>query len=153
MKFLCDGHGRLWGAIGNKVFYSHPSLVEWWEYQNNFFEFLEDITMIAPVQGGVFIGTTNSLAFLQGSSPEEMQLISKKWVGVFEHSLVKAPALMDAPPDSPTWMGVDGVVTLGLPDGSIRELTREVIKANPAAGAAGHINIEGVSTLLYRIEE
>lgn len=154
MDFLCIGHGRMWGARGKQALYSFPVVVEWWEDQANHFEFTADVTMIAHVAGGTFIGTETETIFLTGTDPAQMGSVTKQWLGVAKDSLVIAPKITDMPTDTPTWMNTEGNVVAGMPDGSIVELTRERVNATPESkGAAGVVSINGVQTLLYRIKE
>jgi len=153
MSHLTLGHGRAWGSSGRFVYYSRPESVEWWENQVNFFEFGAPVTMICKVAGGVFIGTDEEMVFLAGTDPAAMELDdNKKYVGVVNHSLTISSSLRELPEKTPTWMGKDGLIYAGTPDGQILDLTKERVKVTPGnTGRASEITMQNIKLLLYRI--
>ena len=154
MDFLCYGHGVLWGGRDKKVVYSYPGLYEWWEDAENYFEFPTEIRMIYPIANGMFIGLADQVIFLEGTDTSSMQGRTVDWDGVIKGSLVVAPKIADMPVDVPTWMNEDGFIIAGLPDGTVKDITKERVQVTPVSNsAAGVIKIDGVDALLYQIEE
>ena len=63
--------GRIWGALGKKVYYSDPHQYEWFR-PANFLPFLEDIVLVAPTTGGLFINSRKNTWYLEGTDPVKM---------------------------------------------------------------------------------
>jgi hypothetical protein len=64
--------GRIWGARGKQVFYSDPNQYEWFRVAN-FLPFLEDVVLLAPTTGGIFVNSLENTWFLDGTDPAKMQ--------------------------------------------------------------------------------
>jgi len=64
--------GRIWGALGEKIYYSDPGQYEWFRLAN-FLPFLEDIVLLAPVTGGLFVSSLANTWFLEGADPAKMK--------------------------------------------------------------------------------
>ena len=64
--------GRIWGARGKKLFYSDPSQYEWFR-PANFLTFLEDVVLVAPVTGGLYVSSLNNTWYLEGTDPAKMR--------------------------------------------------------------------------------
>ena len=64
--------GRIWGARGKKLFYSDPSQYEWFR-PANFLNFLEDVVLVAPVTGGLYVSSLNNTWYLEGTDPAKMR--------------------------------------------------------------------------------
>ena len=63
--------GRIWGALGKKVYYSDPHQYEWFR-PANFLPFLEDIVLVAPTTGGLFVNSRKNTWYLDGTDPVKM---------------------------------------------------------------------------------
>lgn len=78
--------GRIWGANGNRVYYSDP----FW-YDNfrlgNFFQFDQDVTLIAPISDGIYVGTRKKTYFLEGKDPSKMSILREMTIGAIPGSL------------------------------------------------------------------
>ncbi len=154
LKYLCHRHGRLWGARGNKVFYSHPMLVDWWDDKKCFFEFTSEVKVLVLVQGGVFVGTEDRVEFLQGTDPAEMYPRVVSWEGAVEHSMVISPKSSEMPAETPLFMTTDGYIVACFPDGNLGHVTRDRLLISPHEQCrAGRIKMNGVDTLLFKIKE
>ena len=64
--------GRIWGAQGKKLLYSDPSQYEWFR-PANFLPFLEDVVLVAPVTGGLFVSSLTNTWFSEGTDPAKMK--------------------------------------------------------------------------------
>lgn len=64
--------GRVLVAVGSTLYASQPSQWELCDKRKNFKQFSGDITLIQPVDGGVFVGTTKELAFLGGTEFDKL---------------------------------------------------------------------------------
>jgi hypothetical protein len=130
--------GRLLSAVGTTVYYSEalrPAIRK----VTNFVRFPKHVTFMEPVAGGVFVGTSERMYFLDGEDPA-------KWVlNVVDDTppmggngaTVPASALDQelaggTIDDSVIWLTKAGFV-LGLPNGSVRRPQAENVVVDMAA--------------------
>jgi hypothetical protein len=64
--------GRTWIAGGNTLWYSEPFGPNLFRLSANYLSFPSKIAMVAPVFGGLFVGTGSKVYFLQGTIPSQM---------------------------------------------------------------------------------
>ena len=64
--------GRIWGARGKQVFYSDPGQYEWFR-PANFLPFIEDVALVAPVTGGLYVNSLTNTWYLEGTDPAKMK--------------------------------------------------------------------------------
>ena len=64
--------GRIWGARGKQIFYSDPGQYEWFR-PANFLPFLEDVVLLAPTTGGIFVNSLTNTWYLDGTDPAKME--------------------------------------------------------------------------------
>ena len=69
--------GRIWGGLGKRIYYSDPGQYEWFR-PANFLPFLEDVVLVAPVTGGLFVSSLTNTWYLEGTDPAKMK---STWVG------------------------------------------------------------------------
>lgn len=69
---LREGHGRMWIAEDNYLWYSEPYAYEWFRLQSNFLPFESRIRAVMPTEGGVWVGT-DRLYYLAGKDPNAMR--------------------------------------------------------------------------------
>ena len=144
--------GRIWGALGKQVYYSDPNQYEWFR-SANFLPFLEDVVLLAPVTGGLFVSSRKNTWFLDGTEPAKMSS-RRTGNGAVPGTLtmVQVPAniaggaatsdlfgqLSKMP--TPVWMSPTGFV-VGTHGGNLTYLTENRMNIQPRA--------QGTS--LYRI--
>jgi hypothetical protein len=154
---LCYAFGRMWGSVGNEVYYSEPYRLGLFRTDANKFSFDDDVTMIAKVPTGLFIGMAGCTRFLAGTVPETM-VESDAGSGVVKGSLAycnNMPYLADVLGtaakvinDVPVWLSDDGFVA-GNISGRIFNLTKDRIKMGvPDRGASLYRNLDGVIQIL-----
>lgn len=147
MEHITYAFGRVWGSVGSILYYSEPFHPEWFRSQLNRFEFDQDITLVAQVSTGLFIGCEDNTYFLGGTEPRQMkQLLAGK--GAVPGTLVycnNLPELGDvlSPPERihvgvPIWLSQEGIV-IGNSSGKLFNLTQQKVKFAPGVkGAAVH---------------
>lgn len=142
-------HGRLWVAQGKFVFYSKPHGYELFDLRD-YLGFTSDVTMFAPVQDGIFIGTETETSFIAGTDPKEMRLLTKYAVGVVPGTLAYVPsnqvkALATINEEySPVWTTHTGIVA-GVSGGLVIDLTSERYTLDKAVqGAALYRHHNGI---------
>lgn len=154
---LCYAFGRIWGSSGADVYYSQPFHYGWFRLTSNKFSFDSNVTLIADVATGVFVGTEDSTFFLAGTEPDKMQ---QNRIG--ESSIKGTLAYCNNLPDLesvlgtaekgqvnvPVWMTAEGIVA-GSNAGTLYNLTKNKIKTGiPARGASLYRNLEGMFQFL-----
>ncbi len=139
ISYLTHAFGRMWGAVGNKVYYSEPFKLDWWKQGTSFFEFATDITMIAKTKTGLFIGCSDRTHCLLGTSPEEMQSLDVG-AGAVPGTLAYCNNIIElgdtiSPPEKkhesvPVWVSEEGIVA-GNPVGRLFSLSQGKVKFAP----------------------
>jgi len=131
--------GRLYVAAGNLLFPSEAYAYELFDVRK-YLPFDSRITLIAPVEDGVFIGSEKQTVFLAGRGPEDFELIHKAPYGAIPGALAYAPGSLvkqaQNQGESPVafWLSPQGVC-LGLNGGALQNLTPQYSFSAPAAGA------------------
>lgn len=59
-------------AVGPVLYASRPNAWELFDIRRDFKQFTDDITMIQPVDDGIYVGTTTELAFLSGTEFDKL---------------------------------------------------------------------------------
>lgn len=147
------GHSRMWVAQGSFLFYSKAFGYELFDLRD-YFGFTEQITMIAPVQDGIYIGTEDATYFINGTNPSEMTLQTKYDVGVVLGTLVYVPSKEIKALDNvseevvPVWTTHTGIVT-GISSGNVFNLTADRYSLDKTnQGAALYRDNNGISQYL-----
>ena len=146
--------GRIWGALGGKVYYSDPHQYEWFR-PANYLTFLEDVVLIAPTTAGLFVSSLTNTWFVEGTEPAKMSS-RRTGNGAIPGTLtmVQVPAniaggaqtndlfaqLSKMP--TPVWMSPTGFVC-GTHGGNLTYLTENRMKIVPQTQGAS----------LYRISD
>jgi hypothetical protein len=121
--------GRVWGARGQKVFYSEPYQPELFILDTSFFDMDEEVLMVARGATGMFIGCRDKTVFFAGSSPMEMvQMHAGE--GVIPGTLCYATDLGELGRNVPVWLSKTGVC-VGTTDGQVINLLRDNVRIDP----------------------
>lgn len=137
--------GRVLVASGSVLFASLPHSWELCDLRRDFKQFSAPITLVQPVDGGVFVGTEDELAFLAGNQWDQLAYSSKAPGPVVLGSGVTVPgkALGGAAADAMVCIA-DGELLAGFGDGSIKELADERYHANVTEVAATFREVNGI---------
>jgi len=157
MTCLTYAFGRMWGAVGPEVYYSEPHQTAWFKLTSNRFKFNSDVTVIAMVPTGLFIGMEDRTIFLMGTEPDQM-IQQNAGSGSIAGSLAycnNVPYLADVlgiPEkvfvDVPIWRTVDGFVA-GNVNGRLFNLTKDKLKlGSPSRGASMYRQVDGMFQFL-----
>lgn len=132
MSNLAYAFGRVWGSREKTLYYSEPFRPDLFRTGLNTFSFPHDITMIASMATGIFIGTEEATYALIGDSPEKMHQ-EAVGSGAISGTLaycnnVKHLGDTISPEEKvhnsvPIWMSQDGIV-LGNSSGKLYNLTK-----------------------------
>jgi hypothetical protein len=125
--------GRLVVARGNSLLFSEPLRYGAHDPMRGFIQFEERIYWFAPLDSGIFVGLRNSVRWLAGTSPGDMQQArvgGKSWRGACavvttEHMNPEVQAERVA-----LWMTPTGFA-VGLPGGNVQYPQAERLKGLP----------------------
>ena len=151
MTNLCYAFGLIWGSVGNIVYYSQPFKLSWFRLNMNRFTFETDVTMIAQVPTGLFVGAIERTVFLAGTEPAKMTQ-SFAGTGAIRGTLAycnNVPALNDVlqtsekgHQDVPIWRSRDGIV-IGNAAGKLYNLSKnKLMMDSPSSGASLYRNVD-----------
>lgn len=141
------GHykGRIYLAAGPVLWATELYNYEAVDATRNFMPFEDDITMVAPVGDGIYIGTTRDLQFIQGTLADGLERRTIFSYGVVPGSLVQVPysrvdpRARDGRPmpegEGPVFLTAGGVC-LGLENGDVFNLTQGRVVFPEAVSAA-----------------
>jgi hypothetical protein len=127
-KLLAFWRGRALVAVGKALFASRTHSWELFDLQRDFKPFSANITLVEPVDGGIWVGTEKELVFLAGDKWDSLVRVVKVTGRVVLGSGVKAPGEHvklgkgRAAGDCMVCIA-DGWLVAGLPDGSLAPLT------------------------------
>lgn len=121
--------GRLLIARANIVVFSEPFNYGLTSRRHNFVQFASDVTMIEPVEDGVYVGTRDAVYFLAGSNPRDfVQAVVSSNAPVRGTSTTLSSARLpddmatkatDAP--NAVWLGRDGY-SIGMATGIVHDV-------------------------------
>lgn len=86
---IYNGHALV--AAGDTLFYSEPYAYELFDLRKRQ-RFGSRIVMLAPVKGGVFVGTENQTIFLEGPTPDRFNFQILSDYGVIPHTASRTSA-------------------------------------------------------------
>jgi len=116
--------GRALASKGPRLIFSEYNLLGLYDSVRNIREFESDITMIYPVQTGVFISTTNSIYFLSGKNPTKWIVEQVSTFPALEycryHELVKPGDLSSDSINLAALFGTTKGPALGLSNGTVQ---------------------------------
>lgn len=131
--------GALFVAVGNLLFRSEPHAYELFDIRK-YLPFDSRITLIAPMEDGIFLGTEKRVVFLAGRTLDEFEVVQKTPYGAIPGTLDYAPASLvkqaQNQGENPVafWLSPQGVC-LGLNQGVVLNLTQQYSFNAGAAGA------------------
>lgn len=76
-KYLCYWRGRLITATANVIRFSEPLAYHLHDERHGFIQTSQRITFIQPVDGGLWVGQTNHVIFIEGTSLDNMSISIK----------------------------------------------------------------------------
>lgn len=152
--------GRMWLASGNVLWATELYLYRYVDKTRTFFQFEGDITMIAPVDDGIYLGTDKGLYFLSGTLAElkREKLMSSRVVPgskVFAPTSQTHPLAASQPmPESDSVLFVtDDGICVGVPGGRCYNLTQKSMMLPKADSGAGLFRVDsGVSAYVAALD-
>lgn len=117
--------GRVLVAADNVLYASRPHMIESFDYLRDFKQFTSPITLIQPVDDGVYVGTTTELVFMAGSEFDKMTYRQVLAGPVALGSGVQVPGdlIRGGQPGTAMLCIADGVICAGFNGGNLARLT------------------------------
>ena len=91
-KYLCYWRGRLITATANVIRFSEPLAYHLHDERHGFIQTSQRITFIQPVEGGLWVGQSDHVIFIQGTSPDDMTISIKSAQAPVPNSAIQMPS-------------------------------------------------------------
>lgn len=138
---MCFAHGRVWGANGPYLLYSDEFQADHFR-DGNVIPFEEPLTLVAPVNKGLFVNSLRRTWLLEGTVPGKMgrSLVGEGAIpGTLTMALVEGSGYeisrKFSHTPSPLWASRTGVM-VGTQTGHLVHLTETRLKINPYSKGA-----------------
>jgi hypothetical protein len=120
-------NGRIYVARNDTVIFTEPLRYGVTRPAQGIYMFPERVELLAPSTDGVYVGWQGQVAFLAGMDPYDVSQIAVQAVGPVPRAMTYLPGerLEVGARQVPVWWGTDGVMVAGLPNGQVRQLTRD----------------------------
>lgn len=136
-------HGSLIGAIGRLLFYSSEMRYRLCRIKKNYIMFTSNITMIAWVNGGVYVSNETDTYFMRGNNLDKCEQIPLLPYPAVKGTLVRIPNSNDV-----AWFSARGWVK-GDQQGNVTNVTEGSMLPDVfVTGAAGFREYNGVRQLV-----
>lgn len=156
-RFAAYYAGRLLAAVEDMVVWSEPMQYSLTSIEFNYTLFAEPVTglgVVGETTDGFFVGQLSRTYFVRGDNPNDARLQEVYPSGMVPGTLSHVPGArlpLEAPPTVPVpcWLATNGVVCVGLQDGTVLPLTEPRFVANVGdKGASVFEQRNGVSQFL-----
>lgn len=132
-------NGRIYLGSGRTVWATELYMYNLTDKTKNFWQFEADLTMIAAVTDGIYVGTKTGLYFISGPTFDEMRRANTSGDGVLPGTMVKVPSELVNPQarqnldqvlpnDSAAVFMTTGGLVAGLPSNQIFNLTETRVR-------------------------
>ena len=128
--------GRMWMAVGDLLIFTIPLRYGLYDPRHTYFRFPDRISIVQPVENGVYVVSGDKTYFLEGTKPQDMSQTVVYHQGGVEGTGMSVPpkALMnndllprsaeDSTEDVAYWFANTGAV-LGFPNGTVKAITED----------------------------
>jgi hypothetical protein len=155
-QFVASFSGRIYVAKGNDIWFSEGMSTHISRLAVNYYMLPKYIDMLQPVEDGIYVGTENQIIYLKGTDPATAEQVNVYPHGVVPQAFARVPGeKFDVKErDVPVWWTKDGVLSVGLPGGEIRQLTRDRLAAPEYGfGAVSIREREGISQIVSSLQK
>lgn len=91
-KYLCYWRGRLITATANVIRFSEPLAYHLHDERHGFIQTSQRVTFIQPVEGGLWVGQSDHVIFIQGTNPDDMTIFIKSAQAPVPNSAIQIPS-------------------------------------------------------------
>lgn len=88
-KYLCYWRGRLITATANVIRFSEPLAYHLHDERHGFIQTGQRVTFIQPVEGGLWVGQSDHVIFIQGSNLDDMTISIKSAMSPVPNSAIQ----------------------------------------------------------------
>ena len=139
-RYLGQWRGRLVVAVGSVLRFSQAMAYHVHDVRHDFVQMPQRITFVAPVDGGLWVGQVDHVAFLRGSAPDELVLERKTGRAPVPGSTValasdEAGEASGGARAAVAWLSSVGFA-MGTPDGGIIEPQAQRLRGISAASGS-----------------
>lgn len=158
LQYIIVAHGRMFGARGHYLYYSDPGgQFEWFRRKNKIY-FPEELTMVAPINGGIYVASLDRTWVLDGTDVAKMQVKEIGYGAIpntLVYSLVEGAGYEISKElsqvASPLWMSKGGIV-VGTQTGKLVHVSERTVRINPLeTGASLQRDVDGRSQVLITL--
>lgn len=140
-KLCATWRGRSLVAVGNLLMASQPHQPEMFDYREDFKQFPDPITLVQPVDDGIYLGTTKQLYFLAGKEFSALEMTTAVAGTVVLGSGVSVRGELirkgDGVGEGPAMICIaDQVLVAGFSDGSVVRISEKRYLTNATEVAA-----------------
>lgn len=132
-RYLSYWRGRLLVAKGNVLRFSEALAYHLHNERHGFVQMPQRITFVRPVDGGIWVGQVDHVAFLSGSSPDQLSVMRKASRAPVPGSAILVPAevvgsnLAGGGSSVAVWLAENGYVA-GTSEGGLSEIHAGVMR-------------------------
>lgn len=140
--------GRMYVVSGNYLYYSDPFAHSWFR-EEQFFAYPDEITLVAPVDGGLFVSADQTY-YIAGDDPQgaSQKVVSDAKAVKGTLAYIQPGDIPDVQVEQPVWITDRGYV-VGSPGGAVQHLTEEEFTfAVSTEGSLSRVRKDGVTTLV-----
>ncbi len=155
-QIVASFNGRIWVAKRNEIWFSEGMSTHISRLAVNYYMFPSYITMLQPSGDGIYIGTDKGISYLKGADPFANELGTAYPHGIvpYAYTRVAGEKFESQEDDVPVWWTTDGVLSVGLPGGEVRQLTRDRLAAPEYGfGAVSMREREGMSQIVSSLQK
>jgi len=155
-QFVASYNGRIYVAKRDQLWFSEGMSTHISRLAVNYYMFPSYIHMLQPSGDGIYISTENGISYLSGTDPFTAELGSSYSHGVVPYAYTRIPGeKFDVQEESvPVWWTTDGVLSVGLPNGEVRQLTRDRLAVPEYGyGAVSLREREGMSQIVSSLQK
>ena len=147
--------GRMWMAVGDLLVFTMPLRYGLYDPRHTYFRFPEKISIVQPVENGIYVVSGNKTYFLSGTKPADMsQSVVYHQGGVEGTGMAVPPEALDSEDEDNDlevegvgehvayWFSTTGAV-IGLPGGVVKPLTEDRVAADEYGSGATFLREEG----------
>lgn len=151
--------GRMYSAVGRFLYYSQALRYGLCNPAQDFVEFPGRISMVRPVENGIYVSAGKRTVFLSGANPAEFQQTIVHHAGAVEGTDTEVPAGMFSFENLSTgmvavWWATSGVMLIGFPNGQVQPIREgELSLPEFARGATMLREEDGVQQLLSVLQQ
>ena len=155
-QLVASFSGRIYTAKENELWFSEGLSTHISRLAVNYYMFPEYIRMLQPVEDGIYIGDDSQIIYLKGTDPLAAEQVNVYSHGVVPYAYARIPGEKFGVKERsvPVWWTKDGVLSVGLPGGEVRQLTRDRLAAPEYGfGAVSLREREGVSQIVSSLQK